>query len=81
MLLIFGCIFSIIKLVNDRDMLEKCGLGVCMINGDDETKKISDVITQYDNNHDGVAKYIEVLYSKNKYGEVYTYEKCNRCFS
>lgn len=51
------CVFG--DAANDRDMLEKCGLGVCMINGDDETKKISDVITQYDNNHDGVAKYIE----------------------
>ena len=51
------CVFG--DAANDRDMLEKCGLGVCMVNGDDETKAMSDVITKYDNNHDGVAKYIE----------------------
>ena len=51
------CVFG--DAANDRDMLEKCGLGVCMINGDDETKAISDVITKYDNNHDGVARFIE----------------------
>ena len=51
------CVFGDAQ--NDRDMLEKAGLGVCMINGDDETKAISNMITKYDNNHDGVAKFIE----------------------
>ena len=51
------CVFGDAQ--NDRDMLERAGLGVCMINGDDETKRISNDITEYDNDHDGVAKYIE----------------------
>ena len=51
------CVFGDAQ--NDRDMLEKAGLGVCMINGDDETKSISDMISEYDNNHDGVARFIE----------------------
>ena len=51
------CVFGDAQ--NDRDMLIKAGLGVCMINGDDETKAVSDDITEYDNNHDGVARYIE----------------------
>ncbi len=51
------CVFG--DAANDRDMLECAGLGVCMINGDDETKMISDVVTKYDNNHNGVARFIE----------------------
>lgn len=51
------CVFGDAQ--NDWDMLKKAGLGVCMINGDDETKALSDMITKYDNNHDGVARFIE----------------------
>lgn len=51
------CVFG--DAANDRDMLQKAGLGVCMINGDDVTKSISDEITKYTNDEDGVAKYIE----------------------
>lgn len=51
------CVFG--DAANDRDMLQKAGHGVCMINGDDVTKSMSDAITKYTNNEDGVAKYIE----------------------
>lgn len=51
------CVFG--DAANDRDMLQKAGLGVCMINGDDVTKSLSNDITKYSNNEDGVAKYIE----------------------
>lgn len=51
------CVFGDAQ--NDHDMLQHAGLGVCMINGDDATKALSDDITDLDNNHDGVADYIE----------------------
>ena len=51
------CVFGDAQ--NDWDMLTKSGLGVCMSNGDDKTKELSDMITEYDNNHDGVARFIE----------------------
>lgn len=50
------CVFGDAQ--NDRDMLKSVGLGVCMINGDEKTKEISHMITDEDNNHDGVAKFI-----------------------
>ena len=50
------CVFGDAQ--NDHDMLKHAGLGVCMINGDDKTKSLSDDITDLDNNHDGVANYI-----------------------
>ena len=40
-------------------MLEVSGLGVCLANGSEDTKKIADVVTKEDNNHDGLAKFIE----------------------
>lgn len=51
------CVFGDAQ--NDNDMIEKCGWGVCMINGSDATKALSQDITDLDNNHDGVADYIE----------------------
>lgn len=50
------CVFGDAQ--NDHDMLIHCGLGVCMQNGDDQTKALSDDVTDLDNNHDGVADYI-----------------------
>ena len=44
---------------NDNNMLEVSGLGVCLANGSEDTKKIADVVTKEDNNHDGLAKFIE----------------------
>ncbi len=42
---------------NDIEMLRDCGVGVCMANGTDDAKSVSDVIT-LSNDEDGVADYI-----------------------
>lgn len=49
---------------NDNSMLLASGLGVCMINGSDDTKAIADDITEYSNDEDGVAIYLEKLLNK-----------------
>ena len=43
---------------NDNEMLEVSGLGVCMINGSDDTKAVADDITLKSNNEDGVGDYL-----------------------
>lgn len=49
--------------LNDIDMLEKCGFGVALKNGLPEVKRVADAVTSYDNNNDGVIKYLmENLY-------------------
>ncbi len=50
------CVFG--DAANDRDMIQNAGWGVCMINGDDVTKSLSDDISRFSNNEDGVAEYI-----------------------
>lgn len=54
---------------NDVPMLQGCGLGVCMKNGDDNTKAISDLVTPLANNEDGVAHFIEEYLIKK--GDIY----------
>ena len=44
---------------NDNELLLAAGLGVCMINGAEVTKKCANDITEKDNNEDGCAYYIE----------------------
>jgi len=44
---------------NDDPMLEKAGWGVCLENGNPLTKAISNDVTELDNEHDGLADYIE----------------------
>ena len=39
-------------------MLEAAGVGVAMLNAKDAVKKVSDVVTTYDNDHDGLADII-----------------------
>lgn len=39
---------------NDIEMVEFAGIGVAMINGDAELKKVANMISEYDNEHDGV---------------------------
>lgn len=44
---------------NDNEMIKCSGLGVCMINGSDDTKEVADVITDKSNDEDGFADYME----------------------
>lgn len=44
--------------MNDESLIRMSGAGVCMVNGLDELKKIADYITEKDNNHSGVADFI-----------------------
>lgn len=46
-------------MTNDNEMLECSGLGVCMINGGEDTKAIADDITEKSNDEDGFALYME----------------------
>lgn len=46
---------------NDSSMVAAAGLGIAMINGDDKIKKAADVITEEDNNHDGIAPFLEKM--------------------
>jgi Cof subfamily protein (haloacid dehalogenase superfamily) len=43
---------------NDVSMLEAAGCGIAMINGTDLLKASADVVTEYDNDHDGLMKFI-----------------------
>lgn len=43
---------------NDISMLEAAGVGVAMLNAKDAVKKVSNMITVYDNDHDGLADII-----------------------
>lgn len=44
---------------NDNEMLQVAGLGVCMKNGTEDTKAISNDVTEFDNNQDGLGIYLE----------------------
>lgn len=44
---------------NDEEMLDFAGLGVVMKNGTDRLKRIADDVTEFDNDHDGVARYLK----------------------
>ena len=44
---------------NDNEMLKVAGVGVCMINGSDDTKACADVITEKPCEEDGWADYME----------------------
>ena len=44
------------------DMIfQKCGVGVCMCNGTDDVKAVADIITEFSNDDDGLAKELEKL--------------------
>lgn len=45
--------------MNDESMIRLCGTGVAMKNGRDEIKEVADAVTELDNDHDGVADFIE----------------------
>ena len=44
--------------VNDREMLEMAGMGVCMANGDEAARAAADYVTA-SNDEDGVALALE----------------------
>ena len=44
---------------NDIEMLESVGLSIAMKNGSDAIKAVAMYQTDYDNNEDGVAHFIE----------------------
>ena len=44
---------------NDNEMLKKAGVGVCLLNGSDDTKVCADYITDLDVEHEGFADFIE----------------------
>lgn len=44
---------------NDIEMLRTAGWGVCLKNGCDEAKAVSDAVTEYPCTEDGMGKYIE----------------------
>lgn len=43
---------------NDNEMLREAGLGVCLINGLEDTKASADLLTDYDNEEDGMARFL-----------------------
>ena len=44
--------------INDIPMLQAAGHGMAMINAESEDREAADAITEYDNDHDGVARTI-----------------------
>ena len=40
-------------------MIKNCGKGIALINALEEVKNVSDDITKFDNNHDGVINYLK----------------------
>ena len=48
---------------NDIEMIRECGIGVCMCNGTDDAKEVADIISDYSNDEDGLAKVIEAVLS------------------
>lgn len=45
--------------INDIEMIKNCGKGIALINALEEVKNVSDDITKFDNNHDGVINYLK----------------------
>ena len=39
-------------------MIQGAGLGVCMLNGTDDTKALADAISEYEAKDDGFARYV-----------------------
>lgn len=44
---------------NDKEMLKEAGWGVCLANGSDISKSMSDAITEYPCTEDGMGRYLE----------------------
>lgn len=44
---------------NDVELIRSCGIGVAMKNADKKVKDAADLITEYDNDYDGVARFLD----------------------
>ena len=44
---------------NDKEMLKEAGWGVCLANGSDISKSMSDAVTEYPCTEDGMGRYLE----------------------
>lgn len=49
--------------INDVELIKNCGYGVALLNALEEVKTVAKDVTIYDNNHDGVALYLEKYFS------------------
>ncbi len=49
---------------NDISMIEAAGTGIAMINAKDSVKARADLITEFDNDHDGLARTLNKLFEK-----------------
>ena len=45
--------------LNDKEMLQEVGLGIAMANANDEIKKVADCISEYTNEEDALANFID----------------------
>ncbi|MEA5018008.1 MAG: HAD family hydrolase [Erysipelotrichaceae bacterium] len=52
-------VLSFGDMTNDNELLEASGIGVCLINGGDDTKAIADYITEKSNEEDGFADFLD----------------------
>lgn len=43
---------------NDISMIQAAGLGIAMLNAEEDVKKAADVVTETDNNHDGLVPFL-----------------------
>lgn len=44
---------------NDNGMMTLPGTSVCLCNGSDDTKALADYVTEYDNEHDGLGRWLK----------------------
>ncbi|MBQ4342545.1 MAG: Cof-type HAD-IIB family hydrolase [Erysipelotrichaceae bacterium] len=44
---------------NDNEMIEEAGWGVCLVNGTEDTKQCADEITEFSDEEEGFADYVE----------------------
>ena len=44
---------------NDLEMLKYAGYSVAMKNGNDDLKKVANIVSKCDNNNDGVEKFLK----------------------
>jgi len=49
---------------NDLSMIQAAGCGIAMANGEDTVKAAADIVTEKDNDHDGLADILMNIISK-----------------